>query len=71
LNLADYYELKKDYPKAIALLKEISPLYQEYMSKVLDEKAVEYDRELNNQLSRLDQVKEDFSRLATKLNEQV
>ncbi|MDZ4121732.1 MAG: sigma 54-interacting transcriptional regulator, partial [Candidatus Cloacimonadaceae bacterium] len=71
MNLAEYYEQKKDYPKTISLLKEISPLYQEYLSRILDEKAEEYDREMKNQLSRFDRVKEDYSRLASRFTDQI
>lgn len=71
MNLAEYYEHKKDYPKAISLLREVSPLYQEFIGKILDEKAQEYDRELKNQISKIDQVKEDYSRLATRFTRQI
>ncbi len=71
MNLAEYYELKNDFPKAISLLKEVSPLFQEYLSKLLNDKAEEFDRELKIQLSRFDRVKEDYGRLASRLTDQV
>lgn len=71
VNLADYYELKQNYPKAIATLKEVSPLYTEYMSKVLADKATEFDRELSTLLTSFDEVKTNYSKLASRFTDKI
>lgn len=51
-NLAEYHIAKKDYPKAIKTLKEISPLYQEYIGSLMREKSSEYDRQIEELMDR-------------------
>lgn len=66
LNLSDYYELKKDYRRAIDTLKDIDPLYREYMDTVMNDKTNEFDKQLKTLVTRLDQVQDDYSKLASR-----
>ncbi|PKN72963.1 MAG: hypothetical protein CVU50_05395 [Candidatus Cloacimonetes bacterium HGW-Cloacimonetes-3] len=66
LNLSDYYEIKKDYSKAITTLKDIDPIYREYMATVMNDKTNEFDKQLKALMSKLDRVQDDYTKLASR-----
>lgn len=67
LNISDYYEAKKDYHRAIETLKELDPIYREYMDTVMNDKTNEFDKQLKTLVSRLDEVQDNYSKLASRI----
>ncbi|MDY0152597.1 MAG: sigma 54-interacting transcriptional regulator [Candidatus Cloacimonas sp.] len=68
LNLAEYYEIIKDFPNAIKHLKAINPIYLEYMSTTMAEKTSEFDKQIKSLLARFDQVQKNYDKLASQVS---
>ena len=69
LNMADLYEQKKEYAKAIKLLQDISPIYTEYINQLMSDKTKEFDTQLKNLLSRLDEVQDNFNKFTSSVTD--
>lgn len=71
LNLAEYYEIIKDYPNAIKHLKDINPIYLEYMSTAMTDKTNEFDKQIKTLLAKFDQVQENYDKLASQVTDRI
>jgi len=71
MSLADYYEQKKDYHRTIKLLKEISPIYSEYTNQLMSAKASEFDAQLKALLTRIDEVQDNYGKLASRFTDRI
>jgi transcriptional regulator with PAS, ATPase and Fis domain len=55
-NLADVYENRKEYTKALATLKELNFIYKEYMAEVLSAQTKEYDKKIAESYQKIEQA---------------
>ncbi len=70
-NLAQLYELRKEYPRAISTLKELNRIYSEHLDRLLKEQAKEHDIRVTDLLRQNERIRQSSESLTNRYRQAV